>query len=391
MYDSLRDLIPALTRRLLGRQRPTNDERDFWALDDVSFQVQRGEAFGVVGQNGAGKSTMLKLLCGIMRPTKGRIVVRGRLSALIEVSAGFHPDLTGRENIFLNGTIIGMSRAEIRRKFDQIVEFSGLAAFLDTPVKRYSSGMFARLGFSVAAHVEPDILIVDEVLSVGDYLFQQKCVERMEAVIREGATIIFVSHNLRAVTDLCRRSLLLEAGRVVETGPTAAVVQTYLTRGRALYRKAETRTLSLSYVRLRDGRGERLGFTSGEEVTVEVAIEAHEPCHEVSIEIEIVDESQFVVFNTGTQRLGHEPLHFEAGERATVAFDLALHLGGGTYRINVYAFRYVTNSSHDQWFSVATFFVGEIPTLKGVANLAPRLAKCVVTRTSAQPDPAASR
>src|SRR5262245_49533902 len=213
LYDSLRDLIPAVTSRLFHTRRTEAlEQREFWAVRDVSFSVERGEAFGIIGANGAGKSTILKLLTGIMRPTMGSIRVAGRVSALIEVSAGFHPDLTGRENVYLNGAILGMSRDEIRRRFDAIVEFSGLEEFIDTPVKRYSSGMFARLGFSVAAHVDPDVLLVDEVLSVGDYLFQRKCVERMNEVIAGGATVIFVSHNLQAVANLCPRSLLLERG-----------------------------------------------------------------------------------------------------------------------------------------------------------------------------------
>src|SRR5713226_6449515 len=232
LYDSLRDLVPALARRLVRRERIRQfDQREFWALEDVSFNVRRGEAFGIIGGNGAGKSTILKLLTGIMRPTKGSIRVAGRISALIEVSAGFHPDLTGRENIYLNGAILGMKRDEIRQRFDAIVDFSGLEEFIDTPVKRYSSGMFARLGFSVAAHVDPDILLVDEVLSVGDYLFQRKCVERMHSVIASGATVVFVSHNLREVANLCKRSLLLERGAVHMIGPTAEVIRTYFSRG----------------------------------------------------------------------------------------------------------------------------------------------------------------
>src|SRR2546425_159987 len=221
LHSSLRDLMPALTQRLMRHERPQRrEQKEFWALQDVSFSIPRGEAFGIIGANGAGKSTILKLLSGIMRPTMGRIHVNGRLSALIEVSAGFHPDFTGRENIYLNGAILGMTRAEIRQRFDAIVAFSELEEFLDTPVKRYSSGMFARLGFSVAAHVQPDLLIVDEVLSVGDYLFQQKCLERMQEIMTGGATVIFVSHNLRAVSTLCTRSLLLDRGRVVELGPS---------------------------------------------------------------------------------------------------------------------------------------------------------------------------
>lgn len=232
LYNSLRDLVPALARRLMRRERTQQvDQREFWALKDVSFSVRRGEAFGIIGANGPGKSTILKLLTGIMRPTKGSINVNGRVSALIEVSAGFHQDLTGRENIYLNGAILGMTRDEIRRRFDEIVAFSGLEEFIDTPVKRYSSGMYARLGFSVAAHVDPDVLLVDEVLSVGDYLFQRKCIERMNSVITSGATVIFVSHNLREVAKLCQRSLLLERGQVQMIGATSEVIRAYYKKG----------------------------------------------------------------------------------------------------------------------------------------------------------------
>ena len=244
LYDSLRDFVPTLARRLIGCAcTEALDRREFWALRDVSFSVERGEAFGIIGGNGAGKSTILKLLTGIMRPSKGTICVAGRISALIEVSAGFHPDFTGRENIFLNGAILGMTRDEIRRRFDAIVAFSGLEEFIDTPVKRYSLGMFARLGFSVAAHVDPDVLLVDEVLSVGDYLFQRKCIERMNAVIASGATVVFVSHNLHAVANLCPRSLLLERGRVEMVGPTAQVISTSAADSRSV-RSTETATLS---------------------------------------------------------------------------------------------------------------------------------------------------
>ena len=219
VYNSLRDLLPALTGRMFRQQELLeSDKREFWALQDLSFEVKRGEAFGIIGPNGAGKSTALKVLSRIMKPTKGRIVINGRLSALIEVTAGFHPDLTGRENIFLHGTILGMTKREIESKLDQIIAFSGIEEFIDTPVKRYSSGMFARLGFSVAAHVDPEVLIVDEVLSVGDYLFQQKCVERMKEVIRKGATVLFVSHNLKNVAEFCHRCLLLEKGSSVMAG-----------------------------------------------------------------------------------------------------------------------------------------------------------------------------
>ncbi|MCE5199264.1 MAG: polysaccharide ABC transporter ATP-binding protein [Armatimonadota bacterium] len=197
---------------------------DFWALKDVCFDVEQGEALGIIGHNGAGKSTMLKLLTKIMKPTQGRIRTRGRISALIEVGAGFHPEMTGRENIYLNGSILGMTRREIDSKFDEIVSFAELERFIDTPVKRYSSGMYARLGFSVAAHVKPDILVVDEVLSVGDALFQNRCAVRMRQIKENGATIVFVSHNLNAVTDICDRAIGLSHGEVfVDDIPSKAI------------------------------------------------------------------------------------------------------------------------------------------------------------------------
>ena len=190
-YDSLRDLIPAMTKRLFtGNHRGELQEKEFWAVKDVSFEVKKGETLGIIGPNGAGKSTILKLLSGILRPNKGEINVNRRLSALIEVGAGLHPDLTGRENIYLNGSILGMKKSEIDKKLDEIVEFSGLIDFLDTPVKRYSSGRYTRLGFSVAAHVEPEILLIDEVLSVGDMSFQQKCVGKMISCRNSGTTKI---------------------------------------------------------------------------------------------------------------------------------------------------------------------------------------------------------
>src|SRR5580704_496590 len=228
-YNSLRDLLPALTGKMFGGQElNTGDTREFWALHDISFEVKRGEALGIIGRNGAGKSTALKILSRIMKPTKGHMAVNGRLSALLEVTAGFHPDLTGMENIFLHGTILGMKKREIQSKLDQIIAFSGLEEFIDTPVKRYSSGMFARLGFSVAAHVDPEVLVVDEVLSVGDYVFQQRCIDRIREIIRSGATVLFVSHNLKSVAEFCDRCLLLEKGRTVTTGPSDEVISTYL-------------------------------------------------------------------------------------------------------------------------------------------------------------------
>jgi lipopolysaccharide transport system ATP-binding protein len=201
-----------------------------WALRDVNFQLNQGETLGVIGRNGAGKSTLLKLLSRVTSPTTGSIRVKGRIASLLEVGTGFHPELTGRENIFMNGAILGMTRREIKSKFDEIVDFAGVAMYIDTPVKRYSSGMYVRLAFGVAAHLEPEILIVDEVLAVGDAEFQKKCLGKMGDVASHGRTIIFVSHNMQAVQSLCKTSMYMRAGRMVEIGPTDRVVNTYLNK-----------------------------------------------------------------------------------------------------------------------------------------------------------------
>jgi lipopolysaccharide transport system ATP-binding protein len=231
-YGSLRDTIAEAAsgwRRKLGERRTAGPDRStLWALRDVSFTVAAGEVVGIVGRNGAGKSTLLKILSRITRPTEGFVEFRGRLGSLLEVGTGFHPELTGRDNIFLNGAMLGMRRVEIQRKFEEIVEFSGVRAFIDTPVKRYSSGMYVRLAFAVAAHLEPEILVVDEVLAVGDAAFQKQCLGKMQEVSQSGRTILFVSHNMPAVTRLCQRALLLADGRVIEDGPAEQVVARYL-------------------------------------------------------------------------------------------------------------------------------------------------------------------
>ena len=234
-HDTLRDTLHHTARKLWRRFRwGTGFQREeFWALKDVSFTVQPGEVVGIIGRNGAGKSTLLKILSRITEPTTGKVTLRGRVASLLEVGTGFHPDLTGRENIYLNGAILGMRRAEIRRKFDEIVAFAEVEKFLDPPVKRYSSGMYVRLAFAVAAHLEPEILIVDEVLSVGDAQFQKKCLGKMQDVAtREGRTVLFVSHNMAAVQNLCARALLLSTGRCAAEGLTNEVIARHLNDAR---------------------------------------------------------------------------------------------------------------------------------------------------------------
>ena len=246
---TLRETIHEFAKGALSRRAAAADS-ELWALRDVSFEIARGELFGIIGRNGAGKSTLLKIISRITHPTTGRLEIEGRVGSLLEVGTGFHPELTGRENVFLNGCILGMRHAEIRRKFDEIVEFSGVERFLDTPVKRYSSGMHTRLAFSVAAHLETDILVVDEVLAVGDAQFRKKCLGKMREVSAAGRTILFVSHNAAAVASLCTRAILIEQGTIAAEGPAPAVLEQYARRDK------EADAVSLAERRDRSGNGD---------------------------------------------------------------------------------------------------------------------------------------
>ncbi|HEX4049634.1 MAG TPA: ABC transporter ATP-binding protein [Steroidobacteraceae bacterium] len=271
-YRSLRDSIVEgaldigyATKRLLTRKIPSTRpaDEDFWALKDVDLQIEQGERLAIIGRNGAGKSTMLKLLSRVVEPTSGRAALRGRLASLLEVGTGFHPELTGRENIYLNGAILGMGRQEIDRKFDEIVSFADVEKFLDTPVKRFSSGMYTRLAFSVAAHLETDILIVDEVLAVGDAAFQRKCLGKMGDISEQGRTLLFVSHNMAAVQTLCNRAVLLSGGKIVATGDTHHIIEAYTKSWRQNIDLGErrdrsgTRRARLQSIALEDSNGDR--------------------------------------------------------------------------------------------------------------------------------------
>lgn len=374
IHDSLRDLIPSFLAKM-GRRSGAGSaaKNEFWALRDVSFEVNRGEAFGIIGANGAGKSTILKLVTGIMKPTTGTIDVNGRLSALIEVGAGFHPDLTGRENIYLNGTILGMTRTEIDRKFDAIVEFSELADFIDTPVKRYSTGMYARLGFSVAAHVDPDILIVDEVLSVGDIVFQNRCIEKMNSIIRGGATVIFVSHNLRAIAELCPRSILLEHGKITAAGPSQKVLKVYLESSSAQRRRSLSTHLFIAGVRVRGSHFEGVAFDSGERVCVDVEVECTGGSEPFSVVLFVNDDSQYEVFHTSTEYLGYPSVSLKPGERFACTFELDLNLAGGTFYFGVLLYRFNVEKILDRLFPAATIFVNTLAEVRGSLNPHPRI------------------
>ena len=267
LRESLTDGVVSLARRIVsGRWLPAKTlDEEFWALKDVSFSIEPGERLGIIGRNGAGKSTLLKILSRITEPTEGRVEIRGRVSSLLEVGTGFHPELTGRENIYLNGTILGMTSHDIRRKFDEIVAFAEVERFLDTPVKRYSSGMYVRLAFSVAAHLEPDILIVDEVLAVGDAQFQRRCLGRMEELSNSGRTVIFVTHNMDALVSLCTKGIVLERGSISYQGAASEARESYLTAVTDLEYSIGTNSMrggsggvSVRDVWLEDDRGQRI-------------------------------------------------------------------------------------------------------------------------------------
>ncbi|MGA7106748.1 MAG: ABC transporter ATP-binding protein [Terracidiphilus sp.] len=371
-YNSLRDLLPALTGKIFrGHELDPKDRREFWALQDISFEVKRGKALGIIGHNGAGKSTALKILSRIMKPTRGRMVVNGRVSALLEVAAGFHPDLTGMENIFLNGTILGMTKREIRSKLDQIIAFSGIEEFIDMPVKRYSSGMYARLGFSVATHVEPEVLIVDEVLSVGDYAFQQKCIERIRSVIAGGTTVLFVSHNLNSVAQICQRTMLLERGKVLTIDETDVVARRYL--GTMAEADESERTVRLSKIAIRDGRGEQTSFESGQTAWVDIEVVAREAKDGLAVVIWFSDEAQYEIFNTSTERLGSHQISLGNGGSYRCTFEIRLNMAPGTFYLGADLYRYNRQQSFDRHNHAATILVEPCEAVRGVTNCFPKL------------------
>jgi lipopolysaccharide transport system ATP-binding protein len=331
--DTFRDVIGREARNfvrnavdtLRGRQIPLGDSvEEFWALKDVSFQVRRGEVLGIIGRNGAGKSTLLKILSRITEPTEGRVRLRGRVASLLEVGTGFHSELTGRENIYLNGAILGMTRAEIRRKFDEIVAFAEVEKFLDTPVKRYSSGMYMRLAFAVAAHLEPEIMVVDEVLAVGDAEFQEKCLGKMRKVAgNEGRTVLFVSHNMAAVQQLCHHALWLDQGGTRKIGSADQVVQAYASSVRDAERSGDFsrgrltgdgQVTLLSY-EVTDGYGRRNPPPSTkEDVLVHVRVHAKNGIVRPAYGIEIWNERGVMMTSVNTVELGVTQPELPKGE-----------------------------------------------------------------------------
>ncbi|MCU1382488.1 MAG: tagH 1 [Acidobacteria bacterium] len=373
-HDSLRDLIPAAIGALRGRSSSTElKSEEFWAVNDVSFEVQPGEALGIIGPNGAGKSTTLKLLTRILRPNRGRCAVTGRVGALIEVAAGFHPDLTGRENTYLQGSLMGMKRTEVAKKFDEIVEFAGVGAFVDTQVKRYSSGMNARLGFSIAAHLNPDVLIIDEVLSVGDMAFQEKCLQRMRGFKQEGVTIVFVSHNLQAVAELCDRALYLNR-RARALGATAGVISEYVRDSFAASPEASQGEIRIASASLRqlDGTIVTDPVAPGTRLNFSVEFDAVEPVDDVTFAFRLHRATDQLLVYDG--HFSHRELGMEtvAPGRFTVQYQFDANLTRGQYYFDVFAQHTPTQRFMGRLRPAGHVTIAEARTWGGVADVAAR-------------------
>jgi lipopolysaccharide transport system ATP-binding protein len=352
-YTTLRDSLVRSTQTFFKNLSPRKHQKtsqlspfsreEFWALNDVSFEVKQGDRVGIIGRNGAGKSTLLKILSRITEPTKGKISIRGRVASLLEVGTGFHPELTGRENIFLNGAILGMSKIEIQRKFDEIVDFAEVAKFLDTPVKRYSSGMYVRLAFAVAAHLEPEILIVDEVLAVGDVEFQNKCLGKMKDVAHSGRTVLFVSHNMAAIRQLCSSAILLQQGRISLFGTADQVVSRYLTTSHdatSFKPKVSRYGIELADITLEEAHTHRPthAVVFNQDYILKLIFHAHQPLTDTGIVVRIHDDLGTLVSSICTPEEGIP--HFSLQDRMQVNLKLdQLQLFPGRYWISVLIYR----------------------------------------------------
>ena len=357
-----------------------------WAVKDINFTLNPGEALGIIGPNGAGKTTILKLLSKVTYPTSGSIEMNGRFSALIELGAGFHPDLTGRENVFLNGTILGMRKTDIESRFDQIVDFAGIEKFIDTPVKRYSSGMYARLGFSVAAHVDPEILLVDEVLAVGDMAFQKKCYERMVDLIKNGTTLIFVSHNMRAIQKVCQRSMVLYRGETAFEGSASDATAEYSN----ILRKAASERQETASESINDGIGQRImtheaviekveildsglnptyAFSSGEPARIRATVRFKNDVSNPVIACTIRLPDGQVVYDFTTEWAGISTPKFQKNSTAQLEFPLKLNLAPGTYQLGVNLAYQDLSRYYDRIDRALDFVMSSKSAFRGISDL----------------------
>lgn len=384
-YDALRDVLAngakSLGSRLLrtaNSHQPPATSEEFWALNDVSFEVKQGERVGIIGRNGAGKSTMLKILSRITEPTKGRIRIKGRVASLLEVGTGFHPELTGRENIYLNGAILGMTREEIRRKFDEIVDFAEVEKFLDTAVKRYSSGMYVRLAFGVAAHLDMEIMIVDEVLAVGDVTFQKKCLDKMGEVSRGGRTILFVSHNMPAVRNLCDRGILLNRGTIIQDGKVTEVVPAYLSStsnlhsSQQIWSKKErpgNEAFKLNSVKLKDMLGKEIqSLDISQDILIEIHYEVVEAGAQVRFTLVLIDsEGNYVFSSLSNQDIEFHEKSLESGQYVSTCQIYGHLLSPGQYSVLIAGY---TSHWHDKFMveQAISFEAADDGILKGDYN-----------------------
>jgi lipopolysaccharide transport system ATP-binding protein len=345
-YIALRDVLMniikspfSFLKTKIKRATGFEKQEEFWALKDVNFTVKKGEVVGIIGANGAGKSTLLKILSQITPPTEGEIILRGRVGSLLEVGTGFHPELTGRENIFLNGAILGMKKKEIAKKFDEIVEFAGIGKFLDTPVKYYSSGMYVRLAFSVAAHMEPDILIVDEVLAVGDAEFQKKCLGKMDEITKkEGRTILFVSHNLGAIKQLCSKCVLLEKGQVKNFGETEEVIEKYISskinseKILYAYPENENKQAQILSVEIKNEKNEKVSsFDLKEKININLEYKIYKKCPKTIISLEFFSSDGIMFYLTTDSDTGKHIPEKQTGKYKTTLSIPEMFLNPGNY------------------------------------------------------------
>lgn len=376
-------------RELLGNFRFSRSGQFHWAVKDVSFNIFPGEALGIIGPNGAGKTTILKILSNVTRPNLGEVQVNGRLSALIELGAGFHPDLTGRENVFLNGTILGMRRSEIASRFDEIVQFAGIGDYLDTPVKRYSSGMYARLGFAIAAHVDPDVLLVDEVLAVGDHAFQQKCYARMEELRSKGTSLILVSHNLEAVRRVCDRGLVMYGGQAIFQGTASDAVVAYSDAIREAARQSNTP------IPPEGGLSQRVMTFDAEIESIHLldendnSVTALHSCTNATVVIKtrfnnnvsnpifsffIRTLDGYMVYNTTTRWMNVQTPNFSAGERCQVKFMINIPLLDGQYELGADIASADLSHYYDRVERAMGFWVQNSNGAKGIVDLGTKVA-----------------
>jgi len=369
MASPLRRLRPALRFPSLPTSQPFNGDNTIWALKDVSFEVEPGSIVGIIGRNGAGKTTLLKILCRITEPTEGRATINGRVASLLEVGTGFHPELTGRENIYLNGAILGMRKAEIERKFDEIVAFAEVERFIDTPVKRYSSGMYVRLAFAVAAHLEPEILLVDEVLAVGDAGFQKKCRGKMGDVAQQGRTVLFVSHDMGSITKLCPTGILLNTGKVEMLGEMPSLVERYLSGEAAPLEGFADLTLRGD----RSGSGDAIfrsiellndsarcaTFPFGSSLTLKIAVEVRRPLGSAPLAVAIATSDGVLVYNLSNWNEGC-PWSADCGLYQFSVTIPQLHLYPGTYTVALWVGNQGTNRV-DYLINAISFHVVQTP------------------------------